>query len=115
MTRQEFKEALASKRIIFINRFVKTLGGSKRGNKAQDIEEILAFYDKNPQAVESAFNTMELVKKNRLSNLINAFSGIREHWEILVKFVESNENVPENIQDAIEYIDSIIDSIFGSK
>jgi len=115
MTKQELKEKLVGKNLFFINQLVKQLGGSKVGSKSQDIEEILAFYDKDADKVVSAFETKEATNKNRFSKIKNAFHEVRRHWEQLVLFVESSENVPDGVQKAVEVIDSIIDTIFPIK
>lgn len=115
MTRQELKDKLASKNFIFINHLVKDLGGSKKGSKSQDIEEILSFYDKDSEKTISAFETKELTNKNRFSKIKDAFHEIRNDWEKLVEFIATNENVPQAVQDAVEKIDSIIDAIFPVK
>jgi len=115
MTKQELKDKLASKNFIFINHLVKDLGGKKRGSKSQDIEEILDFYDQDADKVVSAFETKEASNKNRFAKIKSAFHDIRTHWEIMVDFVATNENVPDGVQNAIEVIDSIVDSIFPIK
>ena len=115
MTRQDLKDKLASKNFIFINHLVKDLGGSKKGSKSQDIEEILSFYDKDSEKTISAFETKELTNKNRFSKIKDAFHEIRNDWEKLVEFIATNENVPQAVQDAVEKIDSIIDAIFPVK
>lgn len=115
MTRQELKEKLASHNFIFINHLVKDLGGKKKGSKSQDIEEILAFYDLDSDRVISALQTKELAKLNRFTKIKNAFSEVRESWEKLVLYIESNEEVPEPIQKSIEIIDSIVDFFFPQK
>jgi hypothetical protein len=115
MTRQELKQKLAGKGLIFINRLVVQLGGSKKGNKSQDIEEILAFYDQDADKVVSAFETKELANKNRFAKIKNTFHEIRTHWEELVVFVENSKDVPQAVQTAVDVIDSIIDTIFPIK
>jgi len=115
MEKQEFKSALTGKSFIFINQLVKDLGGSKRGSKSQDIEEILSFYDTDSDKTVSAFETLEQTKKARFAKFKNAMAEIRESWETLVDFVAENESVPDVVQDAIEKIDSVIDAIFGKK
>lgn len=115
MTKQELKEKLVSKNLFFINQLVKQLGGSKKGSKSQDIEEILAFYDQDADKVVSAFETKVETNKNRFSKIKNAFHEVRTHWEQLVVFVENSENVPDGVQKAVEVLDSIIDGIFPIK
>ena len=115
MTRQELKDKLTAKSFIFNNQLVKSLGGSKKGSKSQDIEEILEFYDADSDKVVSAYETLEATKASRFAKIKNAFHEIRESWETLVVFVHDNENIPEAVQNAIEKIDSVIDFIFGSK
>ena len=115
MNRQDLQAKLAGKNFIFINHLVKDLGGSKKGSKSQDIEEILSFYDKDSEKTISAFETKELTNKNRFSKIKDAFHEIRNDWEKLVEFIATNENVPQAVQDAVEKIDSIIDAIFPIK
>ena len=115
MTRQELQQKLASKGIIFINHLVKELGGSKKGTKSQDIEEILEFYDKDSDKVVSAFETKELTNKNRFAKFKNAFHEVREHWEQLVIFVGNSKDVPDGVQNAVEFLDTIVDAIFPIK
>lgn len=115
MTKQELKEKLVGKNLFFINQLVKQLGGSKKGDKSQDIEEILAFYNLDADKVVSAFETKEATNKNRFSKVKNAFHEIRTHWEEVVLFVANSDNVPDGVQKAIEVIDSIIDGIFPIK
>ena len=115
MTRQELKDKLVGKNLFFVNQLVKQLGGSKKGSKSQDIEEILVFYDKDADKVVSAFETKESTVNNRFTKIKNAFHEIRTHWEQLVTFVEESPNVPDNVQKAVEVIDSIIDTIFPIK
>lgn len=115
MTRQELKDKLTGKSFIFNNQLVKQLGGSKKGGKSQDIEEILVFFDEDADKVVSAFETLEATKANRFAKIKNALSEVRDSWETLVVFVADNDNIPEKVQDAIEKIDSIIDAIFPRK
>ncbi len=115
MERIEFKEKLVGKNFFFINQLVKQLGGSKKGNKAQDVEEILAFFDADADKTVSAFDTLEATKKARFAKIKDFFAEIRENWETLVTFVSQNESIPQPVQDAIEKIDAVIDAIFGSK
>ena len=115
MTKQELQSKLVGKNLFFINQLVKQLGGSKKGSKSQDVEEILEFYDKDADKVISAFETKEATVNNRFTKIKNAFHEVRTHWEQLVTFVENSPNVPDNVQKAIEVIDSIIDGIFPIK
>ena len=115
MTRQELKNKLAGKGLIFVNRLVVQLGGSKKGNRSQDIEEILDFYDQDADKVVSAFETKELANKHRFAKIKNAFHEVRTHWEELVLFVAESPNVPDGVQKAVEVLDSIIDGIFPIK
>lgn len=115
MTKQELKEKLVGKNLFFINQLVKQLGGSKKGSKSQDIEEILAFYDQDADKVVSAFETKVETNKNRFSKIKNAFHEIRNHWEEIVIFVAESPNVPDGVQKAVEVLDSIIDGIFPIK
>ena len=115
MTRQELKDKLVGKNLFFVNQLVKQLGGSKKGSKSQDIEEILEFYDKDADRVVFAFETKESTVNNRFTKIKNAFHEVRIHWEQLVTFVEESPNVPDNVQKAVEVIDSIIDTIFPIK
>ena len=115
MTRQELQTKLVSKNLFFINQLVKQLGGSKKGSKSQDIEEILAFYDADADKVVSAFETKELTNKSRFAKFKNAFHELREHWEQLVIFVGNSKDVPDGVQNAVEILDSIIDAIFPIK
>jgi len=115
MTRQELKNKLAGKNLFFVNQLVKQLGGSKKGSKSQDIEEILEFYDKDADKVVSAFEIKEATNKNRFAKIKTAFHEIREHWEQLVIFVGNSKDVPDNVQNAVEFLDSIIDTIFPIK
>ena len=115
MTRQELKDKLVGKNLFFVNQLVKQLGGSKKGSKSQDIEEILVFYDKDADKVVSAFETKESTNKNRFAKIKTAFHDIRTHWEEIVIFVAESPNVPDNVQKAVEVIDSIIDTIFPIK
>ena len=115
MTKQELQSKLVGKNLFFINQLVKQLGGSKKGSKSQDIEEILYFYNEDSDKVVNAFETKELANKNRFSKIKNAFHEIRNHWEEIVIFVAESPNVPDGVQKAIEVIDSIIDTIFPIK
>ena len=115
MQKEELKEKLTGKSFIFVNQLVKSLGGSKKGSKSQDIEEILGFYDNDADKVVSAVETLETTKANRFLKIKHAFGEIRESWEHLVVFVADNDNIPDKVQDAIEKIDSVIDFIFGEK
>jgi hypothetical protein len=115
MTRQELKDKLTGKSFFFNNQLVKQLGGSKKGSKSQDIEEILEFYDADNDKVVSAFEALEATKANRFAKIKNALSEVRESWETLVSYVHENENIPENIQAIIEKIDDVVDFIFGEK
>ena len=115
MTKQELKEKLVSKNLFFINQLVRQLGGSKKGSKSQDIEEILEFYDQDADKVVSAFETKVETNKNRFSKIKNAFYEIRNHWEEIVIFVAESPNVPDGVQKAVEILDSIIDGIFPIK
>ena len=115
MTRQELKNKLAGKGLIFVNRLVVQLGGSKKGNRSQDIEEILDFYDQDADKVVSAFETKELANKHRFAKIKNAFHEVRTHWEEIVIFVAESPNVPDGVQKAVEVLDSIIDGIFPIK
>mgnify|MGYP000405596402 CR=1 FL=1 len=115
MTKQELKEKLVGKNLFFINQLVKDLGGSKKGSKSQDIEEILAFYDQDADKVVSAFETKVETNKNRFAKIKNAFHEIRNHWEVLVIFVANSKEAPPVVITAVEVIDSIIDGIFPIK
>jgi hypothetical protein len=115
MNRQDLQAKLAGKNFIFINHLVEALGGSKKGNNTQDIEEILTMFDSNPDKVISAFETAELTRKNRFGKIKNAFHEVRTHWEQLVLFVENSKDVPEAVHAAIEFIDNIVDTIFPIK
>ena len=115
MTRQELKNKLAGKGLIFVNRLVVQLGGSKKGNRSQDIEEILDFYDQDADKVVSAFETKEATNKNRFAKIKTAFHEVRTHWEEIVIFVAESPNVPDGVQKAVEILDSIIDGIFPIK
>ena len=115
MTKQELQSKLVGKNLFFINQLVKQLGGSKKGSKSQDIDEVLDFYDKDADRVVFAFETKESTVNNRFTKIKNAFHEIRTHWEQLVTFVEESPNVPDNVQKAVEVIDSIIDTIFPIK
>ena len=115
MTRQELKNKLAGKNLFFVNQLVKQLGGSKKGSKSQDIEEILEFYDKDADKVVSAFETKEATNKNRFAKIKTAFHEVRTHWEEIVIFVAESPNVPDGVQKAVEILDSIIDGIFPIK
>ena len=115
MTRQELKTALTRKTFFFNNQLVKQLGGSKKGGKSQDIEEILGFYDTDADKVVSAYETLVATKASRFAKIKSVFHEIRDSWETLVLFVQDNENIPEVVQDAIEKIDSIIDFISPRK
>jgi len=115
MTKQELQSKLVGKNLFFINQLVKQLGGSKKGSKSQDIEEILAFYDKDAEKVVSAFETKEATNKNRFAKIKTAFHDIRTHWEEIVIFVAESPNVPDGVQKAVEILDSIIDGIFPIK
>lgn len=115
MTKQELQSKLVGKNLFFINQLVKQLGGSKKGSKSQDIEEILAFYDKDAAKVVSAFETKEATNKNRFAKIKTAFHDIRTHWEEIVIFVAESPNVPDGVQKAVEILDSIIDGIFPIK
>ena len=115
MTRQELKNKLAGKGLIFVNRLVVQLGGSKKGNRSQDIEEILDFYDQDADKVVSAFETKEATNKNRFAKIKTAFHEVRTHWEEIVIFVAESPNVPDGVQKAVEVLDSIIDGIFPIK
>ena len=87
MTRQELKDKLVGKNLFFVNQLVKQLGGSKKGSKSQDIEEILVFYDKDADKVVSAFETKESTNKNRFAKIKTAFHDIRTHWEEIIILV----------------------------
>lgn len=115
MTKQELQSKLVGKNLFFINQLVKQLGGSKKGSKSQDIEEILAFYDKDAAKVVSAFETKEATNKNRFAKIKTAFHEVRTHWEEIVIFVAESPNVPDGVQKAVEILDSIIDGIFPIK
>ena len=115
MTRQELKDKLVGKNLFFVNQLVKQLGGSKKGSKSQDIEEILEFYDKDTDKVVSAFETKEATNKNRFAKIKTAFHEVRTHWEEIVIFVAESPNVPDGVQKAVEVLDSIIDGIFPIK
>ena len=115
MTKQELQSKLVGKNLFFINQLVKQLGGSKKGSKSQDIEEILEFYDKDADKVVSAFETKEATNKNRFAKIKTAFHDIRTHWEEIVIFVAESPNVPDGVQKAVEILDSIIDGIFPIK
>lgn len=115
MTRQELKNKLAGKGLIFVNRLVVQLGGSKKGNKSQDIEEILEFYDQDADKVVSAFETKELANKHRFAKIKNAFHEVRTHWEELVLFVENSKEAPPAVKMAVDVIDSIVDTFFPIK
>ena len=115
MTKQELKEKLVGKNLFFINQLVKQLGGSKKGSKSQDIEEILAFYDADADKVVSAFETKVETNKNRFSKIKNAFHEVRTHWEELVLFVENSKEAPPAVQMAVDVIDSIVDTFFPIK
>ena len=115
MTKQELQSKLVGKNLFFVNQLVKQLGGSKKGSKSQDIEEILAFYDKDAAKVVSAFETKEATNKNRFAKIKTAFHDIRTHWEEIVIFVAESPNVPDGVQKAVEILDSIIDGIFPIK
>ena len=115
MTKQELQSKLVGKNLFFINQLVKQLGGSKKGSKSQDIEEILEFYDVDADKVVSAFETKEATNKNRFAKIKTAFHDIRTHWEEIVIFVAESPNVPDGVQKAVEILDSIIDGIFPIK
>ena len=115
MTKQELQSKLVGKNLFFVNQLVKQLGGSKKGSKSQDIEEILEFYDKDADKVVSAFETKEATNKNRFAKIKTAFHDIRTHWEEIVIFVAESPNVPDGVQKAVEILDSIIDGIFPIK
>lgn len=115
MTKQELQSKLVGKNLFFINQLVKQLGGSKKGSKSQDIEEILEFYDKDADKVVSAFETKEATNKNRFAKIKTAFHEVRTHWEEIVIFVAESPNVPDGVQKAVEILDSIIDGIFPIK
>ena len=115
MTRQELKDKLVGKNLFFVNQLVKQLGGSKKGSKSQDIEEILVFYDKDADKVVSAFETKESTNKNRFAKIKTAFHDIRTHWEEIVIFVAESPNVKKKKKKAVEVLDSIIDGIFPIK
>lgn len=115
MTKQELQSKLVGKNLFFVNQLVKQLGGSKKGSKSQDIEEILEFYDKDAAKVVSAFETKEATNKNRFAKIKTAFHDIRTHWEEIVIFVAESPNVPDGVQKAVEILDSIIDGIFPIK
>ena len=115
MTKQKLQSKLVDKNLFFINQLVKQLGGSKKGSKSQDIEEILAFYDKDAAKVVSAFETKEATNKNRFAKIKTAFHEVRTHWEEIVIFVAESPNVPDGVQKAVEILDSIIDGIFPIK
>ena len=115
MTKQELQSKLVGKNLFFVNQLVKQLGGSKKGSKSQDIEEILEFYDKDADKVVSAFETKEATNKNRFAKIKTAFHEVRTHWEEIVIFVAESPNVPDGVQKAVEILDSIIDGIFPIK
>lgn len=115
MTKQELQSKLVGKNLFFVNQLVKQLGGSKKGSKSQDIEEILEFYDKDAAKVVSAFETKEATNKNRFAKIKTAFHEVRTHWEEIVIFVAESPNVPDGVQKAVEILDSIIDGIFPIK
>jgi len=115
MTKQELQSKLVGKNLFFVNQLVKQLGGSKKGSKSQDIEEILEFYDKDADKVVSAFETKEATNKNRFAKIKTAFHEVRTHWEEIVIFVTESPNVPDGVQKAVEILDSIIDGIFPIK
>ena len=115
MTKQELQSKLVGKNLFFVNQLVKQLGGSKKGSKSQDIEEILEFYDKDADKVVSAFETKEATNRNRFAKIKTAFHDIRTHWEEIVIFVAESPNVPDGVQKAVEILDSIIDGIFPIK
>ena len=115
MTKQELQSKLVGKNLFFVNQLVKQLGGSKKGSKSQDIEEILEFYDVDADKVVSAFETKEATNKNRFAKIKTAFHEIRGHWEQLVIFVANSKEVPPAVITAVEFIDSVVDTIFPIK
>lgn len=115
MTKNELKQKLSGKTLIFVNRLVKSLGGSKKGSKSQDIEEILGFYDADADRVVSMLQTMELTQANKFAKLKEFFGNAREHWETLADHISKDENLPDGVQKAFEFIDGIIDFIFPQK
>ena len=115
MTREQLKTALTGKTFFFNNQLVKQLGGSKKGSKSQDIEEILGFYDADADKVVSAYETLVATKASRFAKIKNAISEVRDGWEQLVVFVSENDNIPDHIQAIIEKIDDVVDFIFSEK
>lgn len=115
MTKDELQKELQLKGFVFVNRLVTAIGGSKKGGKVQDILEILEAYDTNAEKVVDAYYVVQHARKQRIANFLGIVDEIKDTWDEVADYVINSEKTPENVSNAVEKIDSIVEYFFRLK